>query len=113
MDVSTKQFEVLNEVVPRASRFAVWSNPDNPWHPIAVSALQAVSRSRGVNLQTVKVRDPAEFDRAFDAMTTEHTQAVIVLADPMITANAKPLVEFALKHRLPMMGGLRLERDKP
>ncbi len=43
VDLSIKQLEFLRQAVPRASRVALWWSPDNPWHPIAVKALQAAS----------------------------------------------------------------------
>jgi len=50
VDLSIKQLELLKEAVPRASRVAVLWNPDNPWHPVAVKALQTSTGSQGFQL---------------------------------------------------------------
>ena len=42
--MSTKQLEFLKEALPRVSRTAVVWNPDNPWHPLAVKALQGAPK---------------------------------------------------------------------
>jgi putative ABC transport system substrate-binding protein len=105
-DLSLKQIELLKEAVPRLSRVALMWNPDNPWHPMTVKALQGLGRSIGVQLQTLEVRGAQAFDDAFRAMTTERAQALLVLADPMTYFHRRRLADLALKYRLPMMGGL-------
>lgn len=105
-DLSIKQLELLKEAVPRTSRVALLWNPDNPWHPATVKALQGRSDSSGLQLQVLEVRRPDDFGSVFQAMTTERAQAVLVLADPMTFFHRRRLADLAIKHRLPMMGGL-------
>jgi putative tryptophan/tyrosine transport system substrate-binding protein len=105
-DLSIKQLELLKEAVPRMSRVALLWNPDNPWHPATVKALQGRSESMGLQLQVLEVRGPDAFSGVFQAMTTERTQAVLVLTDPMTFFHRRRLAELAVQHRLPMMGGL-------
>ena len=107
VDVSIKQLELLKQAVPRASRVALLWNPDNPWHPMAMKALQTSTGSQGFQLQVLEVRGPDAFDGAFHAMTTERAQALLVLADPMMFAHRQRLADLAIKHRLPMMGNVR------
>jgi putative ABC transport system substrate-binding protein len=107
IDVTIKQLDLLKEAVPRASRIAVLWNPDNPWHPIAVKALREGGRSLGVQLQILEVRAPDELERAFQTMVRERAQAVLVLADPMTFTHRRQVATLALRHHLPLMGGLR------
>ena len=107
VEMSIKQLQLLKEAVPRATRIALLWNPDNPWHPVAVKGLQASTGSLGLQLQVLEARGPDTFDSAFQAMTTERAQAVLVLADPMTFAHRRRLADLALEHRLPMMGSLR------
>ena len=48
-----------------------------------------------------------QLDDAFEAMTKERAQAVLILADPMTFFHRRRLADLAIKHRLPLMGGLR------
>jgi putative ABC transport system substrate-binding protein len=105
-DLSIKQLELLKEAAPRTSRVALLWNPDNLWHPATVKALQGRSDSLGLQLQVLEVRRPDDFGGAFQTMTAERTQAVLLLADPMTFFHRRRLAELAIKHRLPMMGGL-------
>ncbi len=107
VDLSIKQLELLKEAVPRASRIALWSNPDNPWHPLVVKGLRDENRLPGVQLQILEIRRPNEFDSAFRAMIRERAQGVLVLADPMTFTHRSRLTDLAVKHRLPLMGGPR------
>ena len=106
-DLSVKQLELLKEAVPRASRIAVLWNPDNPWHPVTLKALQSGGRSLGLELQMLDVRGPDTFDKTFDAMTTARAQGLLILADPMTFAHRERLAELAITHRLPAVGSLR------
>ena len=107
-ELSIKQLELLKEAVPRAGRIAVLWNPTNPWHPLALKGVEAGARSLGVQLQTLKVRDPEAFENAFAAMSRERAGAVLVLADPMMFFQRTRLADLAAKRRLPVMyGGTR------
>jgi putative ABC transport system substrate-binding protein len=107
IDLSIKQLDLLKEAVPRASRVALLWNSDNPWHAVTVKALKARSGSLGLQLQALEVRGSDAFDSAFHSMTTERTQALLVLADPLTFFHRQRLADLAVKHRLPMMGSLR------
>jgi putative ABC transport system substrate-binding protein len=105
-DLSIKQLELLKVAVPRMSRVALLWNPANPWHPATVNALQGRSRSLKLQLQVLEVQRPDVFVNAFQAMTTERAQAILVLTDPLTFVHRRRLADLAIYHRLPMMGGL-------
>ena len=105
-DLSVKQLELLKEAVPRTSRVALLWNPENPWHKTTIKALQERSGSLGFHLQVLEVRGADDVGIAFQAMTAEGAQAVLVLADPMTFFHRRRLAELAIRHRLPMIGGL-------
>lgn len=106
VDLSIKQLDLLKQAVPQASRVALLWNSDNPWHARTVRDLRARSGSLGLQLQALDVRDPETFDRAFQAMTTERAQALLVLADPLTFFHRQRLAKLAIRHALPMMGSL-------
>jgi len=107
VDLSVKQLEFLKEAVPRASRIVVLSSPGNPWHPLAIKALQARSAALGLQLQVLELREANSFDAVFNAMVTDRAQAVMVLADPMTFVHRRRLAELAISHSLPLMGNVR------
>jgi len=107
IDLSIKQVEILKEAVPRASRIALLSNPNNPWHPFVVKDLRSAHRLPGVQLQMLEIRHPGDFDNAFQAMNRKRAQGILLLADPMTFAHRSRLADLAAKHRLPLMAGPR------
>ena len=107
VDLSIKQLELLKDAVPRASRIALLSNPDNPWHPLVVKGLRDGHRLGDIQLQMLEVRRPGDIDNAFQAMIRARAQGVLVLADPMTFAHRTRLAGLAVKYRLPLMGGPR------
>jgi putative ABC transport system substrate-binding protein len=107
MEMSIKQLELLREAVSRASRVALLWNSDNPWHAVTVKGLQARGGSLGLQVHAHNVRSADAFDSAFQAMTAERAEAILVLADPMTFVHRRRLADLAIRHRIPMIGSLR------
>jgi putative tryptophan/tyrosine transport system substrate-binding protein len=61
----------------------------------------------GVQLQTLEVRGPDEFERAFAAMSSERAEALIIFGDPLTVSFRIQIMDLAAKNRLPAMNDLR------
>jgi putative ABC transport system substrate-binding protein len=107
VQLSIKQLEFVQALIPGAVDVALMLNPGNPWHPVTARGLQAWARSRGQRIQILELRSPSDFDNAFQAMKAESAQAALILADPLTYAYRLRLAELATKHRLPVVGSLR------
>jgi putative tryptophan/tyrosine transport system substrate-binding protein len=46
-------------------------------------------------------REPADFEQAFEAMTRDPPDAILMVSDPLTNLNRKLVFEFAAAHRLP------------
>src|SRR5262249_50916160 len=84
------------------SRVAVIANPSNPAR-VQWEATEAAAQGLGVQLQSVEVRSVNDFDNAFSAITNDRAQALLTIGDPLTTSQAKRIIEFATKNRLPSM----------
>jgi hypothetical protein len=104
-DITAKQAQLLIEAIPKASRLAALWNPASAFLHSYWSAIKTAAPMLCVNLQSLEVRDPNEFERAFDAMTREHADGLLVLSDTFTTFYRARLAELAAKHRLPTMYG--------
>jgi ABC-type uncharacterized transport system substrate-binding protein len=101
-ELSEKRLGLLKETLPKISRVAVLSNPDNRSHGPAVSATKSAALSMGLQLEAVAVRGPDEFESAFSAMSKSRTQALILgHRDPIFHVHARRITSLALKSRLP------------
>jgi ABC-type uncharacterized transport system substrate-binding protein len=102
-ELSGKRLEVLREVVPKASRMAVLSNPTNPDSVLSLKGIEIAARALGVEIRVQEVRDPTEFDKAFKTITREGARALMVLPDPMFVSQGERIVALSAKSRLPAM----------
>jgi len=100
-EVSGKRIELLREVVPRLSRLAVLWNSDNPVSKPEFKEAEAAAQSGGLQLQSVSVTGPKDFERAFNSMKAERAQALIVLSDAMLFGNRKQIADYAAANQLP------------
>jgi putative ABC transport system substrate-binding protein len=53
------------------------------------------------NFKSWKFENRSAFDKAFVAVTKEHSQALLPLGDPLIVSHRKEIVDLAVKIRLP------------
>ena len=85
LEIIGKGVELLKEAVPKVRRVAVLANLANPGNVLAVRDVKAAARSSGVQLQVVEARGPGDFDGAFAAMAKQRAEALLVVADSMLT----------------------------
>ena len=104
-DITAKQAQLLLEVVPKASRLAVLWNPTSAVMRSYWNVVKALAPALHIELQSLEVQDPNEFEGAFDAMTREHADGLLVLSDAFATFYRARLTELAAKHKLPAIYG--------
>jgi putative ABC transport system substrate-binding protein len=68
---------------------------------------EAAGRVLGLQLQSLEVRGPHDFEQVFAAAPREGAEALIVLASAFFAAERRRLVDFVTKHRLPSMFSVR------
>jgi putative ABC transport system substrate-binding protein len=100
-----KRLELLKEVVPKVSRVAVLANPAHPGEQQELRETQTAAQSLGTTLQYLQVKVANDFDNAFDAISRQHANALLVFPDVVTLAHRVRIAEFAAKSRLPSMFG--------
>jgi len=101
LDLTAKQLELLREAVPDMKRLAVLWTPTNPLHAATVRDLEELTRSRGIQIQSLKIVSPDEIEGAFRAAATGRAGAVWVVGDPMFSIHRARLATLAMDARLP------------
>jgi putative ABC transport system substrate-binding protein len=94
-----KKLELLKLAVPKASRFALLAL-DDPDFVLQIAEARKAAVALDISLQVVLARQ-RDYDSAFAAMVAERAQALMVGAHSLFVSDRKPLIELALKHRLP------------
>jgi putative ABC transport system substrate-binding protein len=102
-EVSGKRLQLLKELVPRVSRVAVLFNATDPGKALELRSLREAAHTMHVTLHAVPVRDAVEIPAALTTITRSQPDALIVLADPIITTHRQAIVDFASARRLPAM----------
>ena len=106
-ELSGKRLELLKETIPKLSRAAVLWNAANPYKPYDLREVQAVARALRLTLHTLPVREPTDFDEAFEAAVHARSGGLLTLDDPFTLAHRTRIVDLALKHRLPAVYAVR------
>jgi ABC-type uncharacterized transport system substrate-binding protein len=106
--LTAKQFELLKEVAPAATRVAALKDPTHPLYEASTARLQAATRSLGLILHLVAVRDPAnELERAFTALVHERVDAIYIEPNPTFPPYHAQIVHLVAKSQLPAIYPVR------
>ena len=97
--LSGKWIELLQGAIPKLARAAVFWDPASG--PYLIKGAEAAGVSMSVRIFQHEVREPAEFERAFQSAESQKTQAVLVLSSPAFSSARKQIASLALKYRQP------------
>ena len=102
-ELGGKRLELLKEAVTKVARVAVLYDPNTSIGAREVKELLPVAaRALGMTIQTWDVRGTDDFEKVFAALSKERPDGLYVPdSGPVIRANGKRIVGFALKSRLP------------
>jgi len=100
-ELSGKRLELLKETFPRLSHVAVLLDPRQP--PLSFKETQTAGKALGVKLQFLEVRDAADVESVFSAMSRARADAFITLPHPFLQVHQRQILELAAKRRLPAM----------
>ena len=103
-ELGAKRLEILRQALPGLKRIAVLMNADNASMPPVEREMRAAAQRLGVELQRHDVRAPADFERAFAAMTAGSAEALVIVEDAMLNANSRALGAAATAKRLVSIG---------
>lgn len=103
-ELAGKRLEILKEMVPTATRIAVFINPNSQNAPLQMQSAEAAARRLGVELRPVlEIRAPEDLEKAFDAAAKDRANAAIRMIDPLVFILRKETAALAAKHRLPLI----------
>jgi putative ABC transport system substrate-binding protein len=101
-DWIAKRIEILRELVPGASKFALLVNPDSPMHRLVLAnEVSSTARSMGVTLPIVEATTADELDTAIVSAVAQQADAMIVFADNLTNQEAPRVTALAANHHLP------------
>lgn len=96
-----KRFQILKELVPKASRLGILWNPSSPIEQMVLPDNRAAAAAAGIELQPVDVRTPEDYATAFAALGAGRADALHANGNPLNFRHRQLIADLALKHRLP------------
>jgi putative tryptophan/tyrosine transport system substrate-binding protein len=99
-ELAGKRFQLLREVVPGITRVGVLWHPLHPTTPITFNETKAAAGSLGLQVMSLEIREPKEFEEVFRILAKERAAALVVLRDPFTVRHRTVIVESANKLRV-------------
>jgi putative ABC transport system substrate-binding protein len=101
-ELAAKQFELLREILPKATRIAVLVDPaDHTNTPAVLGDVDTAARATGVDIKVFKASNSGEIDAEFEAIAREHFDGVFVEQAPFLNARRIQLVQLAAHYSVP------------
>ena len=105
-ELGGKRLELLKEVVPRLSSVTVLYEPVNPSSVLELQqVLPSAARALKLMMVPLELRTGEDFDKAFSAKSTQHSDSLYVSPGALMNTNRKRIVAFASRSRLPAVYG--------
>jgi putative ABC transport system substrate-binding protein len=106
-ELGGKRLELLKELLPQLARVAVLWDAANPYAALVFKETQGAGRTLGIEVQSLEVRGPDDFDGAFEALRRQRPDALITVEDPLTFTHQNLIANFAAGQLLPTLHGFK------
>jgi putative ABC transport system substrate-binding protein len=100
-ELGPKRLGLLQELLPRARRFAVLVNASNS--SAGIAELQEATLAVGRQMEVLTAANSSEIEAAFAALVRKETEALIVGADAFLLTRRVQFATLATHHRVPVV----------
>jgi putative ABC transport system substrate-binding protein len=97
-----KSVELLKDTAPWVARVAILWNPNHADPEFRET--ERAARALKVQLQSLEVRQPDDFEAALQAVQRERAEALIVIGSRLISLHRRLIGDFAAKKRIILVG---------
>ncbi len=101
VEVAPKRLELLHEVFPTATNFALLINPSSPFVETVSRSLQAAAGVLGLKLHILQAGSERDFATVFAAVLQLQASALLISPDNVFNSRAGELAALAVRHRVP------------
>jgi putative ABC transport system substrate-binding protein len=99
--LTAKRLEFLKAFSPNLRRVAMLWNADDRAMTLRYETSAATAATRGIAVQPLGLREPDDFNGAFEAMDRDMPDAILMVSDALMILNRKRVFDFAATRRLP------------
>src|SRR5471032_2626970 len=107
VEIGPKRLELLRELVPTATIFALLINPTNPYVQTLSSDLQAAARTLGLQLHVLHASTEREFDTVFATLTQLRASGLVIGPDAFFNDQSEQLASLTVRHAVPAISQYR------
>ena len=102
VEVAPKLLEMLHDVIPTATSFALLVNPANPSIAESVTSnVQAAVRTLGLELRVLQARTERELDAIFMLLKQHRVAGLVIGPDPFFSTRSEVLGELTRRYEVP------------
>ena len=105
MDLCAKRVEVLKELLPKATRIALLSNPEHTGELQEYRVTEETARRVGASVTRHLVHRPEDLAPAFTAIRASNVDAVLVFPDSLTLNTRGYIAELAAHAKIPCIYG--------
>ena len=106
-DHTSKQLQLLRDLVPALRDVAVVWSPDNAGTTFLMRDVERAGEALRIKIQSMPIRSADDSDPTLGAMARLRSDALIVLPAALVNGHMRRLCDLALKLRLPSISPLR------
>jgi putative ABC transport system substrate-binding protein len=106
-ELAGKRLELLREVVPRLSRFAILGDVSSAASVLEIAQVQTAARALGMEAATAEVRRAEDIAPVFETFKDRADALFICGANPLVSSNVALINTLALAARLPTIHGTK------
>jgi putative tryptophan/tyrosine transport system substrate-binding protein len=102
-ELTTKQFEMLHKLTPKADLFGFLVNPAFEAAASQTGDAQDAARALGLRLLVLNVKTPSEIDVAFAGLVKQQAGGLVTISEPFLNSRRDQIVALAARHSLPVL----------
>jgi putative ABC transport system substrate-binding protein len=103
VEIAGKAFELLHELLPKATRIAALIYPNSAFSDAATKKIQASAVALGVQVDVLNASTESEIENAFAGVGQRPDTPLIVGPDPFYTGRRLQIVQMAAHYAVPTM----------
>jgi putative ABC transport system substrate-binding protein len=100
-ELTAQCLELLHDLMPQATRFAMLHNPISAIGQFLVTNAQTAARALGVEILVVNTSSENNFEQAFETLVQQRIAALYVDSNPLFVSNHHQIVALAARHQVP------------
>src|SRR5262249_21168729 len=105
--LNAKRIELLHELVPKATKFAVFGDPSYPAFDSGLPDLETAARAIGFEIVVLRIAQAKDFENAFAKVKQAGGGALLVSGSPFFTSERSTIVTLAARHAIPTIYDVR------